>query len=106
METCIFCKMANKEIMPNIVYEDADLLAFKDIAPRKPVHVLIIPKKHIASLAEAQEEDLLLLGKIQLAAKKNSRRFGHCRNRLPFGKQLPGRQRTRSAPFALSPVGR
>ncbi len=76
MENCIFCKMANKEIEPKVVYEDAEILAFYDIAPKMPVHVLIIPKKHIASLAEAQEEDLALLGKMQLVAKKIAEELG------------------------------
>ena len=47
---CIFCKIANKEIPSDIVYEDDEILAFRDLAPQAPVHVLIIPKIHIASL--------------------------------------------------------
>lgn len=70
MEDCIFCKIIKKEIPATIVYEDEDLLAFRDINPVAPVHILIIPKKHISDLASADEEDTLLLGKIQLLTSK------------------------------------
>lgn len=61
MEDCIFCKIINKEIPSQIVYEDNEILAFKDINPQAPVHILVIPKKHIKSLLELQEEDALLV---------------------------------------------
>ena len=70
MSDCLFCKFAQKEMTPDIVYEDADILAFRDIAPKAPVHVLIITKKHITSLAEAEAEDIALLAKIQWVAKQ------------------------------------
>ena len=54
---CIFCKIANKEIPSNIVFEDDDVIAFNDLNPEAPVHVLVIPKKHIANLSDAKPED-------------------------------------------------
>jgi histidine triad (HIT) family protein len=59
-----------------MVYEDGDLIAFQDIAPQAPVHVLIVPRKHIASLDEAKPEDAELLGKLSLAAQKIARQEG------------------------------
>lgn len=67
---CIFCKISNKEIPANIVFEDDDIVAFKDINPIAPVHVLIIPKKHISSVTELKNGDAMLVGNIILAAKK------------------------------------
>jgi histidine triad (HIT) family protein len=70
MEDCIFCKIAKKEIPAKIVYEDQRLLAFDDIEPKAPVHVLIIPKKHISSVAELKTEDRELVGEIFMIAPK------------------------------------
>ena len=67
---CLFCKIINKEIPSDIVYEDDDVLAFNDIEPKAPVHVLVIPKKHIASLNELTEADSALLMKIMLVIQK------------------------------------
>jgi histidine triad (HIT) family protein len=66
---CIFCKIVDGRIPAAKVYEDEDMLAFRDIAPARPVHVLIIPKKHITSLATVAPEDAPLLGK--MLAKAN-----------------------------------
>jgi histidine triad (HIT) family protein len=70
MEDCLFCKIAKKETPADIVYEDEEILAFKDIHPIAPVHILVIPKKHISSIVEVKEEDTELMGKIIVAAKK------------------------------------
>ena len=67
---CIFCKIANKEIPSSIVYEDDDVIAFKDLNPEAPVHVLVIPKKHISSLNAANSDDQQLLGKLMLTIPK------------------------------------
>ena len=67
---CIFCKIAQKEIPSAIVYEDEDVIAFNDLNPEAPVHVLVIPKKHIENLTTATEEDQQLLGKIMLTIQK------------------------------------
>ena len=57
MEDCIFCKIINGDIPSEKVYEDESVLAFKDIHPAAPIHVLVIPKKHIKSLLEVTNED-------------------------------------------------
>ncbi|MDQ6962059.1 MAG: histidine triad nucleotide-binding protein [Mariprofundaceae bacterium] len=62
MSDCLFCKIITGDIPANKVYEDADCLAFRDIHPKAPTHVLVIPKKHITSLAHAHTEDAQLLG--------------------------------------------
>lgn len=61
MEDCIFCKIVNKEMPGEIIYEDDKVLAFKDIYPEAPVHILVIPKKHIKSLIELEERDETLI---------------------------------------------
>lgn len=67
---CLFCKIANKEIPAKIAAEDEDTIAFYDINPVAPTHVLVIPKKHITSLNDATPADQALLGKLILAAQK------------------------------------
>ncbi len=62
MSDCLFCKIAAGDIPCNKVYEDEDFLAFHDIHPKAPTHVLVIPKFHLASLADATEQDTALLG--------------------------------------------
>ena len=64
LDDCIFCKIARGEIGCGKVYEDDEVLAFRDINPKAPVHFLIIPKAHIESLAAAKPEDAALLGKM------------------------------------------
>ena len=61
---CLFCKIINKEIPAKIVYEDDEILAFEDINPMAPVHILVIPKKHIETLNDIKEEDEKLIGKV------------------------------------------
>ena len=72
----IFKKIIDKEIPADIVYEDDLCLAFRDIDPQAPVHVLIIPKKEIVSLAEASEDDKDLLGHMLLTASQIARDMG------------------------------
>lgn len=67
---CLFCKIAKKEIPAKIVLEDDDVVAFHDINPGAPTHVLVIPRRHISSLTDAAPEDEALLGKLLLAAKR------------------------------------
>jgi histidine triad (HIT) family protein len=62
--------MASGEIQPDTVYEDEEVLAFRDINPQAPVHILIIPKRHIATLNDLHAEDATLAGKLLLAAQK------------------------------------
>ncbi|NLW90507.1 MAG: histidine triad nucleotide-binding protein [Syntrophomonadaceae bacterium] len=65
---CLFCKIANKDIPAKVVFEDETLIAIEDINPAAPVHVLIIPKDHIVSLADIKPEDETVLGHIQVIA--------------------------------------
>lgn len=70
MDNCIFCKIINGEIPSEKVYEDDNVLAFKDINPVTPIHVLIIPKKHIENVLEIKKEDNELLSEMFEAIKK------------------------------------
>ncbi|GAB6183103.1 histidine triad nucleotide-binding protein [Thermodesulfovibrio hydrogeniphilus] len=73
---CIFCRIARGEILAKKVYEDDRVLAFHDIAPQAPVHILIIPKKHYYNLLELEEEDKELVGHIFLIANKIAKEMG------------------------------
>lgn len=76
MQDCIFCKIVNKEIPVDIVYEDEQTLVFRDVKPAAPVHLLVIPKKHIPALSDLSEEDAGLIGRVQLAAVRVARERG------------------------------
>lgn len=67
---CIFCKIINKEIPASVVYEDEEILAFKDINPQAPVHIIVIPKKHIEKITEIEEQDEAVIGKIYSVINK------------------------------------
>lgn len=73
---CIFCKVANGTVKCDIVYENEHVMAFRDISPQAPQHVLIIPRKHIASVNEFSEQDLELFGHLGLAAKQVAKQLG------------------------------
>jgi len=64
MSDCLFCKIVQKEIPCDIVYENERLLAFRDISPQAPTHILIIPKKHIATTNDISKDDTTLIGEI------------------------------------------
>lgn len=70
---CLFCKIVSREIQGKILFEDAELVAFSDIAPKAPTHALVIPKRHIVSLNEAVPGDAELLGRLMLAAQRVAR---------------------------------
>ena len=70
MDDCLFCKIIKGEIPSQRVYEDDEILAFKDINPAAPVHILVIPKKHIDSIAKMEKEDEVLVGKIYTVINK------------------------------------
>ena len=76
MNDCIFCKIIKKEIPSSIVYEDSEILAFRDINPVAPVHILVIPKKHISSLVDLNEEDELVIGRIYTVINKIAKQEG------------------------------
>jgi histidine triad (HIT) family protein len=68
MSDCIFCSIASKQIASDVVYEDEEILCFHDLSPQAPVHVLVIPKRHFASLSDVSEsaEDQALLGHLMV----------------------------------------
>ncbi len=70
MERCVFCRIAAKELESRIAYEDEEAVAFYDINPQAPVHLLIVPRRHIATLNEASPDDRNLLGKLLLVAQR------------------------------------
>lgn len=70
MDDCVFCKIIKGEIPSEKVYEDEDVIAFKDINPVTPIHILVIPKKHIATLLDVTEEDSHLISKLFVAINK------------------------------------
>lgn len=76
MSDCIFCKIIEGELPSKKVYEDDYVLAFHDIQPAAPIHVLIIPKKHFASIDAAGEEDWAVVGQTQRAAQNIARELG------------------------------
>lgn len=69
MKNCLFCKIINKELPSDIVYEDDKIIAFKDIRPKAPIHLLILPKKHILSVDHLEIPDRDLMGELILTAK-------------------------------------
>ena len=70
---CIFCKIVNKQAPADIVYENDKIIVFKDVNPKAPVHLLIIPKKHILSIDHIEIQDKTLMGEIILTAQKIAR---------------------------------
>lgn len=70
MDNCLFCRIARGEIPARKAYEDEDVLAFHDISPQRPTHVLVIPKRHITSLAHVSADDIPVLGKILALANE------------------------------------
>lgn len=82
MEDCLFCKIIKGEIPCDKVYEDKEILAFYDIKPSAPIHILVIPKKHITSLAHLEKDDEAIIGKIyrvinQIAEEKGFKQDGY-----------------------------
>ncbi|VAW97725.1 Bis(5'-nucleosyl)-tetraphosphatase (asymmetrical) [hydrothermal vent metagenome] len=67
---CLFCKIINGDIPAEIIYQDDDILGFKDVNPQAPTHILFIPKTHIATVNDLAAKDAELIGKLFLAAKK------------------------------------
>lgn len=76
MQDCIFCKIVRGEIPSNKAYEDDEMLAFHDIQPVAPLHLLVVPKRHIASLAEAGEGDTAVLGRMMALTGRLARENG------------------------------
>lgn len=70
METCLFCRIVSGDMSADIVYEDDEVLAFNDVNPKAPVHILVIPREHIATLNDLDDGHASLMGKLYLAAKR------------------------------------
>ena len=75
-EECLFCRIAKKEIPAKVVREDPDMLAFEDVHPQAPVHILIIPKAHVEKVSDLAEKDAGMVGRLVLAAKDIAREKG------------------------------
>lgn len=67
---CIFCKIITGEIPAKLIYQDDDIVAFRDISPQAPIHILIIPRKHIERISDMKDEDAGLIGNLVLVGKK------------------------------------
>ncbi len=91
---CLFCKIAQGEIPATVVFEDSQIMAFRDLNPQAPNHLLIIPKQHIATINDIQEENQALLGAMILRAKKIAQTEGLSEEgyRLVFNTNLNGGQ--------------
>lgn len=76
MQDCIFCKIINRDIPSDIIYEDEEILAFKDINPVAPVHIIFIPKKHISCINMLEDDDANLIGKIFIKIKEVAKQLG------------------------------
>lgn len=76
MDDCIFCKIIKGQIPSCIVYEDEEIIAFKDIHPVAPIHILVIPKKHIESINDIKPEDEKVIGKIYSVIKQIAKEQG------------------------------
>lgn len=74
--TCLFCQIIDKQIPANIAYEDEQVLAFHDINPQAPIHILVIPKQHIATINDFTDKEQNLLGQLFLTAGKLARDMG------------------------------
>jgi len=74
MNGCVFCRVAAGEVRAKVLFADDDVVAFHDLHPQAPVHVLVIPRRHVASLAAAEPADVELLGRLQLACAEVARR--------------------------------
>ena len=79
-DDCLFCNIANGEIPAKIVYEDDQVLAFEDVSPQAPCHLLIIPRRHISTLNDVVEGDEALLGRMITRAAQIARDHGHARD--------------------------
>lgn len=76
MTDCLFCRMVKGEIKPDVVFEDDEVLAFRDLNPQAPLHVLVIPKQHLATLNDLDAAHAALMGRMYLAAKQVAQQEG------------------------------
>ncbi|MFH1594159.1 MAG: histidine triad nucleotide-binding protein [Candidatus Omnitrophota bacterium] len=76
MSECIFCKIAKGDVKADIVYTDDEIVAFRDINGKAPTHIVLVPRKHIERVADIEDEDALLAGRLVVAAKRLAREAG------------------------------
>ncbi len=74
--SCVFCQIISGKIPSDIVYQDEEITAFRDIEPQAPVHILIVPKKHIGALGDISHEDATIIGEMTLVANKLAEQEG------------------------------
>ena len=103
MADCLFCKIINREIPASIVYEDDRVLAFNDINPQAPTHVLVVPKRHIASLNDLTPDDDQIVGELVQAGGGDRDGARHLGRRLPDGVQHEPRRRPDRLPHPPAP---
>jgi histidine triad (HIT) family protein len=82
---CLFCRIVARQSPSDIVYEDDAVVAFKDIYPKAPVHLLIVPRRHIASLVDATDEDALVLGRCVVVARRLAEDSGYAEKGFRLG---------------------
>ena len=85
MNDCLFCRIVARQSPSDIVYEDDAVVVFKDIYPKAPVHLLIVPRRHIASLVDATDEDALVLGRCVVAARRLAEDSGYAEKGFRLG---------------------
>lgn len=73
---CLFCKIVAGQVPATIIFEDEEVMAFRDISPQSPTHILVIPKKHISTINDVHDEDEALLGHLVIVAKKLASQLG------------------------------
>jgi histidine triad (HIT) family protein len=76
MDSCIFCRIVERSLPARIIFEDDEILAFEDAHPQAPIHILVVPRKHLASLKDATTDDVPLLGRLFLVATQLAREKG------------------------------
>jgi histidine triad (HIT) family protein len=86
MDECIFCEIIEREAPATILYEDEDTVAFSDIEPQAPVHILVTPRKHIRTVADLTDDDERIVGRMVLVASQLAKKYDICQHgfRLVF----------------------
>ena len=85
MSECLFCRIIARQSPADITYEDDTVVAFKDIYPKAPVHLLIVPRRHVPSLLDATEDDVEVLGRCVLAARRLAKATGYAEKGFRLG---------------------
>ena len=76
MKNCLFCQIVAGKIPADFIYQGEEIVAFKDIKPKAPVHILVVPKKHLEKIQDAQKKDIVLLGRMIFRAKEIAKKLG------------------------------